>query len=101
MDRGVEVICWRGGRGGDGPPPMVRTAISIYDTYEAVWPWVAVRKALEPKSIIVVNKPLLLSATAVLVIGPAMRLPPLLVSNSVKTKSSVLLPRERWFMIMP
>src|ERR1019366_1032316 len=101
MDRGVEVICWRGVSVVNGPPPFVRTAISIYDTYEAVWPWGAGRETVEQKSIIAENKPLLLTATAVLVIGPAMRLPPLLVSNSVKTKSSVLLPRESWFMIMP
>src|ERR1035441_492914 len=81
---GVAVISWRGARMVKTPPPLVRTAICSQ--------WVEPLKTLEPKSIVVMNKPLLLTAIAVLVIGPPTGPPPLLVLNRVKTMSAVLLP---------
>ena len=61
-------------------PPLVCTPIS---TQLVVLPL----KGLGPKSISVVNKPLLLTDTAVLVNGPATGLPLLTVLNNVNVMS--------------
>ena len=79
MDCGVDVRSWRGASVVNALPPLVRTEISSQ--------FVEPLKTLEPKSIVARNNPLLLTATAVLVIGPATGLPPLLVLNSVNVRS--------------
>ena len=84
MACGAADKCWRGVSVVNGPVPLVRTAISNQ--------FVEPLKTLEPKFSAVENKPLLLTVIAVLVIGLATGLPPMLLLNSVKVMSYAVRP---------
>ena len=74
---GTGVNCWRGVSVVKGLAPLVSTPISS----QLVWPV----NTPGPKSTSTVNRPLV-TTTALLVTGPAMGTPPVLVLNSVKVR---------------
>lgn len=77
---GTRATLWRGARGVNAPEPLARTAISNQRSSPLNTP--------APKSIVVVNTPLLSTMTAGLVTAWVTATPPSGVLKSVKQKSN-------------